>query len=89
MDPRKFNKKITQEAQRRLYNKSKIGPNAVNDKVLQMEKKVVNRYSRHVLKLGLVFAALMPPYVLYWKDKQMEVSFRKLIVLETRRWCKG
>jgi hypothetical protein len=64
---------LIQEARQRLYEKSSRGPNAANDKILQMEKKVVNKYSRHLLKFGLLFAVVMPPYVLYWKDKQMEV----------------
>lgn len=74
MDPKnKFNEKLIQEAKDRLY-RERSSSTAVNDKILKMEKHVVNKYSKRFVGVALVFAVLMPPYVLHWKDQQMAVS---------------
>lgn len=71
----RFDRNLLHEAQKRLYEKSTRSPNAVNDKILIMEKKIINKFSKHILKFGMAVAIVIPPYILYWKDKQMEVSF--------------
>lgn len=60
----------------------KADPHLKNDAVYRLEKKIVNKYSKHTLKIGVVLGIIIPPYIMYWKKQQMKVSFL-LMFLET------
>lgn len=52
-------------------------PNIKNDMVLKMEKKLVNKYGKKVMRFGIVLGIVIPPYILYWKQQQMKVRIVK------------